>query len=57
LTEGRRDYCKILREQAFHDRELKSHYELAAQRKDHLRRVRQSGRHKQRIRNTSFHND
>ncbi len=48
------NYCKMLREQAYHDRELKSHHELAARRKDFSRRVRQVGRFKQNIRNTSF---
>lgn len=48
------NYCKMLREQAFHDRELKSHHEIAAQRKDFLRRVRQVNRFKQNIRNTSY---
>ena len=48
------NYCKMLREQAYHDRELKSHHELAAQRRDFSRRVRQVGRLKRNIRNTSF---
>ena len=49
-----KNYDKMLREQAFHERELKSHHELTAQRKDFLRHVRQVSRFKQNIRNTSF---
>lgn len=49
-----KNYRKMQREQAFHDRELKSHHEVSAQRKDFLRRVRQVSRFKQNIRNTSY---
>lgn len=48
------NYRKMLREQAFHDRELKSHYELTAQRKAFSRGVRQVTRFKQNLRDTSF---
>lgn len=48
------NYCKMLREQAYHDRELKSHHEIRARRKSFSRGVRQVTRFKQNIRDTSF---
>jgi ribosome biogenesis GTPase len=48
------NYLKMLREQAYHERELKSHHELTKQRKDFTRGVRQVTRFKQNLRDTSF---
>ncbi len=52
-----KSYCKMLREQAYHDRELQAHHERVARRRDFRRRVREANRVKRRLRDTSFRDD
>ena len=49
-----RNYQKMLREQAWHDRELRSHREIVTERRQFQSRVKSSVRAKENLRNTSF---